>query len=366
MDTKTPLSLEHILLSYNLLILFLIIFVILVIVLMVKNYNGFNKLFGYEIFITGPMLVLLSIIIKEIFAFNKNPQNSWLNIFPQSKENWFLPVVLLVTAFIGIFSFLMMLYISGVFSSNPPQNNSAVILNFVVIILFVIITGLIYTNSKSKDNIILNNLPKGLHEIFELRTKYTIMFALFAILLTILYFVNPWGLMTKYGGPVMFFSLFVGIIMVIMITIYQYYLANPSKIGLFKDTPGFLGLLSKGGYILGALGISFGLIYSALSLMGVFNQDASKSSSWGHIIFNIILLCSMFGIIYKLANAGGFLDKNPYYRLFLNTILYIPCLLVTIMNLILKTFGFIPSGASPFSPPKPFEIKSCTTPIILN
>ena len=364
MDTKTPLSLEQILLSYNLLILFLVIFVILMIVLMVKNYNGFNKLFGYEIFITGPMLVLLSIIIKEIFAFNKNPQNSWLNIFPQSKENWFLPVVSLVAIFIGLFSFFMMLYISGVFSSNPPQNNSAVILNFVVIILFIIITGLIYTNSKSKDNIILNSLPKGLHEIFELRTKYTMIFALFTILLTILYFVNPWGLMTKYGGPVMFFSLFVGIVMVIMITIYQYYLANPSKIGSFKDTPGFFGLLAKGGYILGALGISFGLIYGVLSLMGVFNQDASKSS-WGNIIFNIILLCSMFGIIYKLANAGGFLDKNPYYRLFLNIILYIPCLLVTIINSILKTFGFVPSSTSPFSPPKPFEIKMLGLSLVL-
>ena len=34
------------------------------------------------------------------------------------------------------------------------------------------------------------------------------------MLVMILYFVNPWGLMTDYGGPVIFFTLFVGIIMV--------------------------------------------------------------------------------------------------------------------------------------------------------
>jgi hypothetical protein len=151
--------------------------------------------------------------------------------------------------------------------------------------------------------------------------------------------------MTDYGGPVLFFSLFVGMILMVLITVYQYYLANPSKGNIFKDEPGFLSYLVKGLYILGALAISAGLIFGALKMMGVFDQDASNPESWGHILFNIVLFCAMLGIIYKLANAGGFLDKNPYYRLLLNTLLYIPCLLVSITNYIIKFFGLI-SGAS--------------------
>ena len=70
--TKTPLSLEQMLVSYKIMIGFFIIFIILMIVLMVTNKNGFNKLFGYEIFITGPILLLVAYLVKEIFEFKNS------------------------------------------------------------------------------------------------------------------------------------------------------------------------------------------------------------------------------------------------------------------------------------------------------
>jgi hypothetical protein len=347
MDTsKPPISLEQVLVSYNLLILILILFVILMILLLATNRKGFNKIFGYEIFITGPMILLIFFLIKEIFAFKNNPQSSWLSYF--SLKTWTIPGVSLIIGLLGIFTFFMVLYVGGIFSNNPPENNTATIINFLIIILFIIISTLIYTNSRNKDNNTLNTFPKALQDMFLLRTKYTIMFALFVLFVTFLYFYNPWGLMTNYGGPVVFFTLFVGIIMVIMITIYQYYLANPSKANLLEKDSSPLVFFIKGFYILASLGVSFGLILGALLLMGVFDQDASKSNSWGHLIFNFILFCAMLGIIYKLANAGGFLDKNPYYRLVLNTLLYIPCIFTTIISQLFQKNQ---------TPPNPFEIK---------
>ena len=347
MDTlKPPISLEQVLVSYNLLIIFLIIFVILMILLLITNRKGFNNIFGYEVFITGPMIILIFFLIKEIFAFKNNPQSSWLSYF--SLKPWIIPVVSLIIGLLGILTFFMVLYVGGIFSNNPPENNTATIINFIIIMLFIIISSLIYTNSQNKDNNTLKTFPKALQDIFFLRTKYTIMFAVFVLLVTLLYFYNPWGLMTNYGGPVVFFSLFVGIIMVIMITIYQYYLANPSKANLLEKESSPLVFVIKGFYILGSLGLSFGLIFGALKLMGVFDQDASKSSSWGHLIFNFILFCAMLGIIYKLANAGGFLDKNPYYRLVLNTLLYIPCIFTSSISPLFKKNE---------TPPNPFEIK---------
>ena len=66
---KTPLSLEQVLVSYNIMITFFIVFIILMVVLMVTNKKGFNKSFGYEIFLTGPILLLVAYLIKEIFEF---------------------------------------------------------------------------------------------------------------------------------------------------------------------------------------------------------------------------------------------------------------------------------------------------------
>lgn len=367
MDTtkKTPLSLEQVLVSYKFLIGFFIVFIILMVVLLQTNSKGFNKSFGYEIFITGPILLLVAYLVKEMFKFRHDPSTSWLSGQSQSYQNLFINVFPFIIIAIGIFGFFMMLYVGGIFSDPPPENNTAMFLNFFLIISFIVIASVIYKKYKNKDDDILQNLPRTVQNAFHLRTKYTVMFALFALLVIIIYFVNPWGLMTNYGGPVIFFSLFVGIVMVIMITLYQSFLANPTQASFFNDLPGPLAFAMKSVYILAALGISYGLIYATLKMMGVFEQDASKPESWGHLIFNLILFCGMLAIIYKLANAGGFLDKNPYYRLVLNTLLYIPCLLVTFVNYISQLLGFINTPGGAFTPPKPFEIRMLILSLVL-
>lgn len=308
MDTtkKTPLSLEQVLVSYNILISIFIVFIILMVVLLQTNSKGFNKLFGYEIFITAPILFLVAYLIKEIFQFRHDPSTSWLSSFSQSNQNWFIPVFSLIILAIGIFGFFMMLYVGGIFSDTPPENNTAMILNFFIIISFIVISAVIYQKYQNKDEDTLKKFPRAIQDAFHLRTKYTVLFTLFTLFVMILYFVNPWGIMTNYGGPVIFFTLFVGIVMVIMITLYQYFLANPSQANALSNSPGPLAFITKGLYILAALGISFGLIYGALKMMGIFNQDASKPETWGHLLFNIILFCSMLGIIYKLATQVDF------------------------------------------------------------
>ena len=62
-NSKKPLSLEQILQSYNVFIIFFIAFILLMIIMVKKNSKGFNKTFGYEIFITGPILLLFSFLL---------------------------------------------------------------------------------------------------------------------------------------------------------------------------------------------------------------------------------------------------------------------------------------------------------------
>jgi hypothetical protein len=340
------------------------------------NIKGFNKAFGYQIFITGPILLMFAILIKEIFVLNKNPQESWLKGLSIASHPQFMYILIAAICCIGILGFFMMLYIGGIFSNSPPENNSAMILNFVMILLFFAVAGFIYMKSKVRDETILRNFPKEVKDAFDLRMKYTGVLLAFILVITLLYFVNPWGIMTKYGGPIVFFTLFIGMVCAILIIVYQRFLANTGEAYQFKDVPSGIQVMLKGIYILVAVAVSGGLIYSLLKMMGIFNQDASNSETWGHMIFNVILFCSMLGIIYKLANSGGFLDKNPFYRLILNTLLYIPCILITIPNYIINLFSkpgtttaataaatatataaTSPASTFVFARPGPFEIK---------
>lgn len=365
-NSKQSLSLEEILTSYNILIGVFILFLFLMVVLIKTNSKGFNKAFGYQIFITGPILLIFAILIKEIFIFNTNPEESWLRGLSISSNPQFKYMLIASIFCIGILGFFMMLYISGIFSNTPPENNSAMILNFVIILLFFAVAGFIYMKSKVNDEKVLHSFPKEVKDVFDLRMKYTKILLFFIFIITLLYFVNPWRIMTNYGGPIVFFTLFVGMVCAILIIVYQRFLAKTGEASQFKDVPSGIAIMLKGVYILAAVVISGGLIYGSLKMMGIFEQDASKPESWGHIMFNLILFCTMLGIIYKLANSGGFLDKNPFYRLILNTLLYIPCLLITIPNYIISLFtkpgyeatsskGF--TSTFVFAPPSKFELK---------
>ena len=359
-NIKKTQSLEQVLVSYDILTACLFLFFILILVLKFLNPNGFNKILGYEIFITGPLLLFFAFIVKEIVIFINNPGKAWLSSFSMASESWFLPALIVGSLIIGLAGFFSMLAVGGVFNEKLPENNTAMVINFIIIILFLSISFTLYNNGKNKDNLVLHRMSNNFQNIFALRTQYTVIFFVFLLLIVLLYLLNPWSIMSNYGGPAIFFTLFVGIIFMIMISIYQFYLSNPSKSNLFKDEPGILSYLIKAIYILGSLGLSGVLIFYALKIMGVFEQNASKPSSWGHIIFNLLLFCAMLGIIYKLANAGGFLDRNPFYRLILNTVLYIPCILISSINFLLKSLGIIkgpPGTESAFKPPNKFELK---------
>jgi hypothetical protein len=57
-------------------------------------------------------------------------------------------------------------------------------------------------------------------------------------------------------------------------------------------------------------------------------------------------LLAVFAIIYKLVNAGGYFANTPLFRLVFNTIMYIPCLLVVIVDFIVDLFKQKPDAAT--------------------
>jgi hypothetical protein len=215
--------------------------------------------------------------------------------------------------------------------SDDFKKNTALTMNYFIMFLLLALSCFVYLFSTKNDDVSYSQLPRSFQMFYDDRTKYSIIFVLYLITFALLYYYDPWGAMTKYAGLTIFLSTIVGVAIFVMIYLYQFYFTNPSKASTFSQAPTFFTFM-KSFYILIALGISGLLLYGLLSLLGMLNQDSYNKSEMGHTIFNYIMLAGMLAIIWKLVNSGGYLVKNPVFRLVFNTILYIPCILINIVD----------------------------------
>jgi hypothetical protein len=205
------------------------------------------------------------------------------------------------------------------------------------------------TNNSNPTQNIINQIPNMMPiEIQQFNTeykKYAIIFLVYVIINIALYIYNPFGIMTKYGGVTVFIIMFIGLALLAMIGVYGYFLNPKNSIGLSgrlkikpENIPTFTSFL-KGLYILAGLAISAGFFYWLLKIFGFLDEDNDKNSKKYIIttILNLVILIGMFTIIYKTLSKTGFLDR-PIIRLILNTILYIPCLLVNLIDYVMSFF----------------------------
>jgi hypothetical protein len=275
---------------YATLVTILAVFFIMCIILLTSMPEIFNKYLGYQMMFTGPMLALIGILLS------------------QKKDA--------IAIGVGIFTFFMMLYIGGIFSENPPENNTATM--FTAIAFFIFIAG-------AAKLIKHKNAEPASSMVEQMRTKYTLIFAAFAFLLMLLYFWNPGGFMTTYFGPVMFFSLFIGVFLFMTIWMYNHFLGMP---GISPGADPVQEFMKKMLFALVGLALIGLLIWGALKMFGIFNfeSEGSSSSSIISILLNMALLFVVLGFIYKYLNLSQWMSRNPIWNLLVNIVFYVPCL----------------------------------------
>ena len=303
-----------------------------------------DKIKGYKMLLIGIGIFIAFVILIKLF----NPVQLTNKIIYMiiSTIIFFICIALFAKMFINVKKGIAdtdginkLVYIIGavcafviiliIMFSDDFKKNKALSLNYYILFAVLGLSCFAYIVITQDDDISKQNLPKGLQLFYKERTKYSIIFLLYIFVIALLYFYDPWNIMTKYIGVSTFFTVSIGLIIFLMIFLYHYFFTHPSKEGLFSQSP-TLATFMRSFYILGALGISGFLIYGILSWLGTFNQDAYSSSN----ILNLVMLIGMLGIIWKLVNSGGYLANNPIFKLILNTILYIPCLLVNIVDFI--------------------------------
>lgn len=365
--------------SYLFFIGAVVMFVLMILILMMFNFKGFNETFGNEFLITAPILVILTILIGEIISLKQNPNDSILfsnfSIDP-NKLFIYVSIAILIVGIIGLISLLGVSGIfnvsgifkgSGIFKDNPPENNVSALINFLIIFIFIFAAIKIYKSYVKNDE--TKFYSSKLKEAFEERTKYTAIIVALVMGVSTLYFVNPFGIMTNYGGPIIFLTLFTGLIMLAMILIYQNVLDNPNKATTTEPNDFIPSFMKKLLYFIAASGISFGFIYWILLLTGIFDFETTSTRSWTSLLFNLVLLIIILGVLFRLLNVSEFIENHHFIRLIVNTIFYIPCLFSYVFYYISNKFsGVIGKGRTgstitmsfkdfTMTPPKPFEIK---------
>ena len=92
----------------------------------------------------------------------------------------------------------------------------------------------------------------------------------------------------------------------------------------------------------------FGLIFSGLLIGWLVTGVESLSTQSGimSFILNLIIVVVILALVFKLVTGGNYYKKSPFFRLIVNTLLYIPCILVGILDPILSFLGFSGSAAA--------------------
>jgi hypothetical protein len=352
-EVKKILNLETSLNGTMYIIGFMMVVLIIMTILYVKYPDVFVKQFGYSLFLTA----ILAFIFFGVWTFYsnfkiKNPGATFENFTEQySKVKTWGAIIIIAATIIGLFYGILIML--GGLSDSGAGNSSTAGTYITYTILLGLLAGsfLVYTVSSEKDIPVLQQLPKHTQEFYSERKKYSIILFAFIILITILYAVNPGGYMTKYGSVTIFLTIFIGLALLLTVVAYDYFFANPEKSVAFqdrlKDAPNLMTFL-KGGYIVLGLGISILFLYWIINALGLLNEHDDKGSKdkIGKIIVNIIVLILILAIVYKLVNAGGYFSNTPLFRLIFNTILYIPCLLVVLVDFIVDLSKQKPGAAA--------------------
>ena len=90
-----------------------------------------------------------------------------------------------------------------------------------------------------------------------------------------------------------------------------------------------------------ALLLLFGFTFSGILIYWLVSSINNLSSQSGVVSFilNLVIVLSILGLVFKLITLGSYYKQSPIYRLIVNTILYIPCIFVSLIDTILSLFG---------------------------
>lgn len=151
------------------------------------------------------------------------------------------------------------------------------------------------------------------------------------LLMIALFTYNPYNIMPKLSGVNVAFIMMAIIFFIVMITYYNDIYTDANIFTFLNVNDG----LKKFFLIIFSIIISIGVIVVILSSFNAFDNHTTTS---GNYLLNVAIVVGMLGVLYKVLDSTGFLQKHPVARLVVACALYIPCLFTNILETILKEY----------------------------
>jgi hypothetical protein len=124
-------------------------------------------------------------------------------------------------------------------------------------------------------------------------------------------------------------------------------LFSTSKIGSASSAEEKSLFGSYGDIIRNSLLLFFGMTFSGLLIYWIVYGVQTLTSRSGILSFilNLVIIIAVLAIVYQIIAGTAFYRNSPLLRLVVNTVLYIPCILVSLVNNLVGLFGIAKSYA---------------------
>jgi hypothetical protein len=174
----------------------------------------------------------------------------------------------------------------------------------------------------------INNNETEINFKFDI-FKYIILILCYMTELTFVLAYNPTGFITKnFMLPIIFLLFFPAFLLLGFLMFYFRPVVGNVAGDIRKDRSAFIKIITY------FLGISFLAIFVAFSFHYFVGLIANLTSSFGIVKFviNIFIIFILLILIFKAITYTNLYRDNPLVQLILDSIFYIPCLIISPMN----------------------------------
>jgi len=156
------------------------------------------------------------------------------------------------------------------------------------------------------------------------------MLTLFGLFMMGIYLYNPNNILKNISGANFTIILFICLFLIGMIFIYNYFTID--SVGMAKK---WEDIFSKMAYFMIGITISISMI-SWIAVAIANSQD--KKPTAGMYILNALIVLGMLTIVYNLLDVDKLFKDNLYAKLIVNMILYIPCLISDLADMLMSEY----------------------------